>query len=105
MSPFLIVHHGIQRNYEDYRNYSMKLADETGGLVLSPEFDRERFPGQRYTMQQIDFDRKEHWPFNLVNKIVEEVSVSILNMHTLFFSCSYCVYGYKYPHTYIYIYT
>ena len=42
ISPLLVVNHGIQRNYQEYRDFAMKLADQTGALVLSPEFDKER---------------------------------------------------------------
>ena len=47
-TPLLFVHHGINRNGYDYRDYWLPLVDETGVLVIAPEFSKESFPGSRW---------------------------------------------------------
>src|SRR5690348_14609443 len=43
--PVLFVHHGIQRNGGDYRDYWLPLVDEAQLLVIVPEFSSSAFPG------------------------------------------------------------
>ena len=47
-TPVLFVHHGINRNGYDYRDYWLPLVDEAGVLVVAPEFSKEMFPGSRW---------------------------------------------------------
>jgi poly(3-hydroxybutyrate) depolymerase len=47
-TPVLFVHHGINRNGYDYRDYWLPLVDETGVLVIAPEFSKKSFPGSRW---------------------------------------------------------
>jgi len=47
-TPVLFVHHGINRNGHDYRDFWLPLVDEAGVLVIAPEFSNESFPGSRW---------------------------------------------------------
>ncbi|HEX3347951.1 MAG TPA: alpha/beta hydrolase [Acetobacteraceae bacterium] len=44
-TPVLFVHHGVNRNGGDYRDYWLPRVDEAGLLVIVPEFSHESFPG------------------------------------------------------------
>jgi poly(3-hydroxybutyrate) depolymerase len=46
--PLLVVCHGVGRNAEDYRNFAITLAERFGVIVVTPLFDKERFPTLRY---------------------------------------------------------
>ena len=46
--PILLVLHGLGTNATGYRDYAIPLADALGFLVVSPLFDRKRFPTWRY---------------------------------------------------------
>jgi hypothetical protein len=47
-TPVLFVHHGIQRNGGDYRDYWLPLVDEAQLLVIVPEFSPGAFPGPEW---------------------------------------------------------
>jgi len=47
-TPVLLVHHGIGRNGADYRDYWMKLADDTAILAIAIEFAEAHFPTHRW---------------------------------------------------------
>jgi poly(3-hydroxybutyrate) depolymerase len=47
-TPLLFVHHGVNRNGYDYRDFWLPLVDEAGVLVIAPEFTKESFPGTRW---------------------------------------------------------
>lgn len=44
-TPILFVHHGVNRNGGDYRDYWLPLVDEADLVVIAPEFPNEGFPG------------------------------------------------------------
>ncbi len=44
-TPILFVHHGVNRNGDDYRDYWLTLVDEADVMVIAPEFPGEGFPG------------------------------------------------------------
>jgi len=44
-TPILFSIHGRSRNGRDYRDYWRDLVDETGMLVISPEFSMASYPG------------------------------------------------------------
>lgn len=44
-TPVLFVHHGVNRNGADYRDYWRPLVDEADLLVIAPEFPLAGFPG------------------------------------------------------------
>lgn len=41
-SPLVLVHHGMQRDAVDYRDYAISMAEATGALIASPLLDKER---------------------------------------------------------------
>jgi hypothetical protein len=43
-TPVLFVHHGVQRNGGDYRDYWLPLVDAAELLVIVPEFSEAAFP-------------------------------------------------------------
>ena len=47
-TPVLFVHHGINRNGFDYRDFWLPLVDETGVLAIAPEFSNESYPKSRW---------------------------------------------------------
>jgi poly(3-hydroxybutyrate) depolymerase len=47
-TPVLFVHHGVNRNGYDYRDFWLPLVDVAGVLVIAPEFSKESFPGSRW---------------------------------------------------------
>ncbi|BCU78750.1 hypothetical protein [Luteolibacter sp. LG18] len=46
--PLLVLFHGANRDAAGYRDFSRKLADMLGVLLVVPEFDRARFDPQAY---------------------------------------------------------
>ena len=46
--PVLFVHHGVNRNGGDYRDFWLPLVDEARLLVVAPEFPAEFFPGSAW---------------------------------------------------------
>lgn len=76
--PLLVVFHGVQRNAEDYRNYAITLAERFKVIVVTPLFDRERFPLARYQRGGIlDAEGRaqppEQWTYAAVTRIVAHV--------------------------------
>lgn len=47
-TPLLFVHHGVERNGADYRNYWLPLVDSANLLVIVPEFPKASFPGSAW---------------------------------------------------------
>jgi hypothetical protein len=43
-TPIVFVHHGVNRNGADYRDYWLPLVDEADVLAIVPEFPGEHFP-------------------------------------------------------------
>lgn len=75
--PLLVVFHGVQRNAEDYRNFAITLAERFGAIVVTPRFDRERFPTARYQRGGLVVEGApqppEQWTYAIVPKLVAEV--------------------------------
>jgi len=76
--PLLVVFHGVQRNAEDYRNYAIALAERFKVIVVTPLFDRDRFPLARYQRGGIvDAQGRaqppEQWTYAAVTRIVAHV--------------------------------
>lgn len=76
--PLLVVFHGRQRNAEDYRNYAIALAERLKALVVTPLFDRDRFPLALYQRgglvdEQGRAQPPEQWTYAAVPRIVAHV--------------------------------
>lgn len=44
----ILVHHGVLRNADEYRDDSVVLGDRFDALIIAPKFDKERFPSRMY---------------------------------------------------------
>jgi pimeloyl-ACP methyl ester carboxylesterase len=47
-SPVVIVHHGMKRNGDEYRDFWIPAADRHGLLIVAPTFSDEHHPGAEY---------------------------------------------------------
>jgi len=47
--PIFFMFHGAKRNAEDYRNWSIALAEKHHAMVAAPFFDQERFLAHLYS--------------------------------------------------------
>jgi hypothetical protein len=75
ISGALLVFHGLERNAEAYRDYAIPLGQRICMLVVSPLFDKTRFPNWRYQRGGIVSDDgsaqpPESWTVNLVPRLV-----------------------------------
>ncbi len=59
-TPVLFVHHGINRNGGDYRDFWLPLVDEADLLVIAPEFPEADFPGLEWYNYGNRIDRHGH---------------------------------------------
>lgn len=76
--PLLVVFHGVARNAEEYRNFAITLAERFKAIVVTPFFDKDRFPTARYQrgglMGEDGQPRPpEQWTYAAVPKIVAYV--------------------------------
>jgi poly(3-hydroxybutyrate) depolymerase len=75
--PLIVVFHGVARNAEDYRNFAINLAERSRALVVTPLFDRARFPMERYQRGGITHAGKpqppEAWTFSVLPRLVADV--------------------------------
>jgi poly(3-hydroxybutyrate) depolymerase len=75
--PLIVVFHGVARNAEDYRNFAINLAERSRALVVTPLFDRARFPMERYQRGGITREGKpqppEAWTFSVLPRLVADV--------------------------------
>lgn len=46
--PVVFAFHGAARNADAYRDYWLPVVDETGVLVIAPEYRQDHFPGLRW---------------------------------------------------------
>lgn len=44
----ILVHHGVLRNADEYRDHAVVLGDRFDALIVAPRFDAERFPSRKY---------------------------------------------------------
>lgn len=63
--PILLVLHGLGTNAPGYRNHAVPLADAQGMLVISPLFDRKRFPTWRYQTGGLVRDQRADGEFTV----------------------------------------
>lgn len=75
--PLIVVFHGVARNAEDYRNFAINLAERARALVVTPLFDRERFPLERYQrggiMRGDQPQPREAWTYAVVPRLVADL--------------------------------
>jgi hypothetical protein len=75
VSGALLVFHGLERNAEAYRDYTIQLGQRICMLVVAPLLDKTRFPTWRYQRGGIVGDDgsvqpPESWTVNLVPRLV-----------------------------------
>jgi len=76
--PLVIVLHGTLRNAKDYRDWGEPIADRCGGLVVTPEFDSERFPSSAYQFGGLltrsgELRPREEWTWSVIPAVVAAV--------------------------------
>jgi hypothetical protein len=78
-TPVLFVHHGVNRNGEEYRDYWLELIEEACILAISVEFPEESFPeylwyhfGNLHTKDGTPNPR-EAWTFGIDARLFEEL--------------------------------
>ena len=78
-TPIVFVHHGVNRNGRDYRDYWLDLVDEAGILAISIEFPEASFPeylwyhfGNLHAKDGTPNPR-EAWTFGIDGRLFEEL--------------------------------
>ena len=76
--PLLVVIHGSSRNAEDYRNYAIAMAEESGAIVAAPLFDLRRFSDERFkrgggVLVGGQPEPRENWTFQVVVRLVADI--------------------------------
>jgi len=78
-TPIVFVHHGVNRNGRDYRDYWLDLVDEAGILAISIEFAEASFPeylwyhfGNLYTKDGSPNPR-EAWTFGIDARLFDQL--------------------------------
>jgi hypothetical protein len=76
-TPMVFVHHGVGRNGQDYRDYWLPLARETGVLALAIEFTEVSFPDYlRYHFGNLHNEDgtpnpREKWTYGIVPRLFD----------------------------------
>jgi poly(3-hydroxybutyrate) depolymerase len=74
-TPIVFVHHGVNRNGGDYRDFWISLADAADVLVIAPEFPAEHFPGALWYNFGARTDAegtprpREHWTYGVDGRV------------------------------------
>lgn len=75
--PLFLIHHGVNRNADDYRDNGIALARSCGALIAAPAFDNTQFPTEAYQRGGITRDgaalAEEEWTFQHIASVVEEM--------------------------------
>ena len=77
-TPVLIVMHGARRDADNYRNQWHDLARREGFLLLVPEFSKEAFPKDAYTLGNVfnasgQQNPEEEWAFSAIDPLFDYV--------------------------------
>lgn len=76
--PVFFVFHGAKRNAEDYRDWTVALADKHHALVAAPLFDPDRFQAHLYSWGGILTkdgkmrDRKD-WSYPMATEVIQTI--------------------------------
>ncbi len=76
--PIFFVFHGAKRNAEDYRNWTISLAEKYHAVVAAPLFDQDRFLAHLYSWGGIlSKDGKvrdsSKWSFPLATEVIQSI--------------------------------
>ena len=86
-TPVLFVHHGVNRNGAEYRDYWLDLVDEACILAISIEFPEASFPeylwynsGNLHAKDSTPNPR-ETWTFGIDERLFEELRARGITIH------------------------
>jgi pimeloyl-ACP methyl ester carboxylesterase len=76
--PMLVVFHGTLRNAEEYRDNARSMGDRFGMLIVTPKFDRQRFPDAKYNRGGLvdsagHLNPKDQWTWSYIPALVAEI--------------------------------
>jgi poly(3-hydroxybutyrate) depolymerase len=76
--PIFFVFHGAKRNAEDYRNWTIPLAEKYHAIVAAPFFDQDRFLAHLYSWGGIlskDWKLRDSskWSFPLATEVIQSI--------------------------------
>jgi pimeloyl-ACP methyl ester carboxylesterase len=75
--PILFVIHGQGRNADGYRDYGIPLAERHGALVIAPQLDATRYPGERFqrggVLRSGKLAPREEWTYAVIPALADLV--------------------------------
>ena len=76
--PIFFVFHGAKRNAEDYRDWTIALAEKHHAMVAAPFFDQERFLGHLYSWGGIltkdgNVRDRSKWSFSMATEVIQTI--------------------------------
>ena len=76
--PIFFVFHGAKRNAEDYRNWTISLAEKHHAMVAAPFFDQERFLAHLYSWGGIltkdgTLRNRKQWSFPIATEVIQDI--------------------------------
>ena len=76
--PIFFLFHGAKRNAEDYRNWTISLAEKHHAMVAAPFFDQERFLAHLYSWGGIltkdgTLRNRKQWSFPIATEVIQDI--------------------------------
>ena len=76
--PIFFVFHGAKRNADDYRDWSIVLAEKHHAMVAAPLFDQERFLAHLYSWGGIltkdgKLRNEKGWSFPIATELIQDI--------------------------------
>ena len=76
--PIFFVFHGAKRNADDYRDWSIALAEKHHAMVAAPLFDQERFLAHLYSWGGIltkdgKLRNENGWSFPIATELIQDI--------------------------------
>ena len=76
--PIFFVFHGAKRNADDYRDWSIALAEKHHAMVAAPLFDQERFLAHLYSWGGIltkdgKLRNEKGWSFPIATELIQDI--------------------------------
>ena len=76
--PIFFVFHGAKRNADDYRDWSIALAEKHHAMVAVPLFDQERFLAHLYSWGGIltkdgKLRNEKGWSFPIATELIQDI--------------------------------
>ena len=76
--PIFFVFHGAKRNADDYRDWSIALAEKHHAMVVAPLFDQERFLAHLYSWGGIltkdgKLRNEKGWSFPIATELIQDI--------------------------------